>query len=58
MKNIILPIIYVSSLVMLISFATSCSSANYVYNYNQKFHKQYKDNCPTFKNKYTNGLEW
>jgi len=58
MKNLILPIIYVSSLVMLISFATSCSSANYVYNYNQKFHKQYKDNCPTFKNKYQNGVEF
>ena len=37
---------------------TSCSTANYAYNYNQKFHKQYKDNCPTFKNKYTNGLEF
>ena len=58
MKNLILPIIYISSLVMLISFATSCSTSNYAYNYNQKFHKQYKDNCPTFKNKYTNGLEF
>ncbi len=58
MKNIILPIIYVSSILLLISFATSCSTANYAYNYNQKFLKQYNDNCPTFKNKYTNGLEF
>ena len=58
MKNLILPIIYVSSIVMLISFATSCSTANYAYNYNQKFHTNYTDKCPTFKNKYTNGLEF
>ncbi len=58
MKNLILPILYLTSLLILISFATSCSTANYAYNYNKKFLKQYNDNCPTFKNKYTNGLEF
>ena len=41
-----------------IAMISSCSKSKYVYNYNQKFHKSYSDNCPTFKNKHTNGLEW
>ena len=41
-----------------ITMMSSCSQAKYAYNYNQKFHKSYSDNCPTFKNKYTNGLEF
>ena len=41
-----------------IAMISSCSQAKYTYNYNQKFHKSYSDNCPTFKNKHQNGLEW
>jgi len=41
-----------------IAMISSCSQAKYAYNYNQKFHKQYSDHCPTFKNKHQNGLEW
>ena len=46
--------IIITTLVMI----TSCSQSRYAYNYNQKFLKQYSDNCPTFKNKHTNGLEF
>ena len=42
MKNLILPIIYVSSLVMLISFATSCSTMQNTYKPNYKYLKDHK----------------
>lgn len=37
---------------------TSCSQSRYAYNYNEKFHTNYADKCPTFKNKYQNGVEF
>ena len=49
----------VSAIIILtISLLSSCGSSRYAYNYNQKFHKNYSDNCPTFKNKHVNGLEF
>jgi len=43
MKNLILPILYLASLITLISFATSCSTMQNTYKPNYKYLKDHKD---------------
>ena len=52
----IISITVATSILIAIISLTACSS--YQYTYKQKFHTNYSDNCPTFKNKHTNGLEF
>ena len=57
LEKIISFTIATSILIAIISL-TSCSQSRYAYNYNQKFHTNYADKCPTFKNKHVNGFEF
>ena len=55
-KDKLITSVFITLSLILACYLQSCTS--YQYTYNQKFHKQYNDKCPTFKNKYTNGLEF